>query len=690
MIFLVRLIIPLINVQLLFYGLNLALGFLSFYFLLGLWINNNRHNFYIKIAGSIFYIFSIFSFYTVWSKQLFAMYLVSVFPFVLYLFIKAILKRKIFYLVLAATIISLFSILLLSVPWLVALILASLPLIFYIFLQNKKVFFKFFIIFLFLLILLNFFWLSHFIYSSFSSDKAVGDAASTATSTEFRKANETTILAVSRNNELLYPLFNLFHKQIQVDYHWLNFNIYKEWNLKFLPLNLIFLLIIILGAFYAKRVSKKDRGLYIVSFVSWLVILFLFTVNIGSWGTPLFLWLNNHVPGFVMFRNMFDKFGLALAFSCAFLLVASLKICFDNFKKDWLKNIILVAILLSTILNAKPFILGEYYENSIWTTKDTHNTISDFNDDFYHLLDYLKNNHEASRYLWLPMNIASYIQIQDKNLDNHYYSGVSPLRFLADTSDFSGFMSFGDFQNTLVENLVDKKDFSLVVKLMQKMNVKYIIINNDISKDLQDSYLYSRYKKSDIYNIQQDENFLKTILGKKIKDFGFRYSLYSINDNYKNEKIYLTDDFNKIPVEFDDLEYKKYASYKYEIVVRGLKEKKNLVFLDPYHKLWRLYLKNGNKLFTNGSHEVVFDYANGWTIDPEYIKQNFPKEYYEENPDGSINIELALYFKPQSYFYLGLVISGVTFLGCLGYLCYDCRRRKRIGISVSKDDETKI
>ena len=28
------------------------------------------------------------------------------------------------------------------------------------------------------------------------------------------------------------------------------------------------------------------------------------------------------------------------------------------------------------------------------------------------------------------------------------------------------------------------------------------------------------------------------------------------------------------------------------------------------------------------------------------------KDYYKENPDGSIDVNLTLYFKPQSYFYL--------------------------------------
>jgi ABC-type uncharacterized transport system fused permease/ATPase subunit len=86
---------------------------------------------------------------------------------------------------------------------------------------------------------------------------------------------------------------------------------------------------------------------------------------------------------------------------------------------------------------------------------------------------------------------------------------------------------------------------------------------------------------------------------------------------------------------------------------------------------------------------MVNDYANQWTIDPNYIKQNFDKSYYKENPDGSIDVELTLYFKPQSYFYLGLIISGTTLLGCFTYLGYDLvkRRKRRKEVAVKKIDE---
>ena len=47
------------------------------------------------------------------------------------------------------------------------------------------------------------------------------------------------------------------------------------------------------------------------------------------------------------------------------------------------------------------------------------------------------------------------------------------------------------------------------------------------------------------------------------------------------------------------------------------------------------------------------------------------------NGDGSYDIEMVIEFFPQRWFYLGLLISGITLFGCLGYLGWDWRRRWR-------------
>jgi hypothetical protein len=725
LIFIFKQIFFFLNTQKLFFGLNLFCGFLFFYLFLDLF--DKGKNIAAKITASLFYSLSIFSYYTVWNSLLSAVYLVSIFPMVLYLFFRSVKESKIIYLILGSLVLSLFSIVVLSVPWFMALIIAALPLIIYLFLNHKKTFIKYFLIFIVFFILLNVYWLIGFILSSSS-----GGNTATVLSNNFRNQNVGLIETVSYHNSVLYPLFNLYQKTIQIDFNFPQKNLYFSYLLKLLPLNFLFLLVVIVPIFFYKKLNKDDKTIYNSALLSWLIILFLDTANIGTWGLPLFVWLNNYIPGFVMFRNMYDKFGIAMTFSYAFLLFISLKIIFNNFKiKKISKNIISLVLILLITLNGYPLLFGKFFELPIGTTQNTYPRINDFNDDFYSLTNYISHLDTSSRFLWLPLNAGGYDIISDKYNKNYYYTGISLLKTLSDKNDLSGTLSFDNFLDDIKKYIL-QKDYRKLFNLLGEFNIKYIILNKDINKELQDSYLYASISTADLYADQMNPDFLNGILGEKVADFGDRYSLYKISDKYSSETLNL-DSVATVAATTTDhiisavlsiptstpvasIEFQKIDNNQYEIYIKNLAISSSLSFLSYYNKFWGLYLQpnpvdswchpleisdlnntecENNQQFFEGSefsylskrpifddtHYLVDDYANGWTIDPNYIKKNFDKSYYKENPDGSINVELTLYFKPQSYFYLGSIVSVGTLLACFGYLGFlFFRRKKKSGV----------
>lgn len=75
------------------------------------------------------------------------------------------------------------------------------------------------------------------------------------------------------------------------------------------------------------------------------------------------------------------------------------------------------------------------------------------------------------------------------------------------------------------------------------------------------------------------------------------------------------------------------------------------------------------------SHKMVYEYANQWVLDSDYIKKNFSKEYYLENPDGSISVRMSIYFKTQSYFYLWIASLMLGILWIISYFIYSLYRR---------------
>ena len=105
-------------------------------------------------------------------------------------------------------------------------------------------------------------------------------------------------------------------------------------------------------------------------------------------------------------------------------------------------------------------------------------------------------------------------------------------------------------------------------------------------------------------------------------------------------------------------EYKKINPTLWKVKVKAEKPFM-LSFAEAYDPLWeaRIY-KNGKKVKTVKSIPL-YGVINGFWID--------------ETGD----LEIVIRYKPQDWFEIGLAISALTFLGCIGYLVYDWRRDGR-------------
>ena len=665
----VKFLFPFLNTQTLMYGLNLSMGFLFFYLFLGLFIKNkSSYDFFIKILGGLLYIFSIFSYYTLW-QSLFTPYLVSGFPILLYLFFNGIKKKNITLIILCSLILSLMSILFLLTPWLLLAILSILPMLIILFLENKKYFISYSIIFIGLTILLNTYWLYSFFFSFLNGLSSNNNAISSITSSSFINSAKDTIIAVTRENNLIYPLFNLFHKQIQVNGNWQNYPIFQNWHEKFIYVNFLFAIIILFAGLMLKKTKKEFKKLYLSSTLGWLIILYMFTVNIGSsFGLNFFVWLIENIPGFTMFRNVYGKIAPAYPFIYALMVVVSLKIILDKPLSTAWKKIILIFCFIIVVSNAKPFILNEYFNRPLWTTKNTFTTISGFNNDFDNLVKYLNKADGSSRYFWLPITTVNYVTIKDKNLENHYYTGLSPLQFLANKNDIAGIMSFPlETQKIFTESFINK-DYNEVGNILKNLNVNYLIVNNDFSNELQKSYFFASGIPN-LYSAQNSE-FKDSILGNKIISFNNRYEIYKIKDKYQSNKISLSDSKHTTNSDKTRVEFTKKTNYLYQININNLSGEANLIFLERYSPFWTLYLKNSKETLPTFNHSQTYNYANQWKIDSNEVKKVVDKNSYKLNLDGSINLTFYLYFKPQTYVAPSIIISLLTLFLIILYFIF--------------------
>lgn len=641
-----------VNIQGLSFGINLAFSFLGFYWLLGLWINSDNVNErLIRAIAGIAYCSSLFVVSTVWKHALYAVYLTALYPLILYLFLRGVREQSLRYVIMAALLATLFSIVLVAVPWLVGTVLVTLPLLIWHQLEYRSTF-RYAVFFVIILIGLNAFWLGTMVYSVVTPGGFYDALASP-------EMNADTIRFVTGENNIAYPLLGDSMPR------WVA-GIDKVW-FGLLPSTSILALVIIAAGIFASE-SRQLFGIYLAGVACWILAIYLYTVRIGGWGYSLFITLNHTVPGFTMFRNNFDKFSIGIAFAFAFLVGISLSILvrqpfWKNHEKA--RRSLLFTLFALVILQAWPFLRGGLWDKPMWTTTATFNTISRFNGDFNALVAYLKQQPGDSKYLWLPLNTAGYIQIADAKLPHHYYSGPSPLRFLADKSDYTGRFSFGPqaVGDRLFQDIIEG-NFDEVSKLFRTMNIGYVIVNNDLSRDIINSYLYGIYSRGDLYHAQW--HLLKPlILGEHVHDFGKRYSLYKIKPDLYLSKIHLAES----AMGGSKVKWRKVSSSEYTLTLGGLDGLAQLVFHEPFHGEWELTTTSGKKLTPPlAQHTSNYGYANVWQLDSASLVASLPQSDYSRAPDGSLSLDLQLQFAPSRWLPYGFWVSGAMLVACVLFL----------------------
>jgi hypothetical protein len=459
-------------------------------------------------------------------------------------------------------------------------------------------------------------------------------------------------------------------------------------------LTLIPILVIAISA-----ISKTKKSIYELFVWSGFLVLTLLTVRLS----PPFESINTIFYTYTL--GLFRSADKLFAFYPYFLITLAL---FGYYKIKWNYKYLLLPLLLAPSI----FFINGGVEN--FMSKKVISSIDRYEYRYTTQIPQEYYDIQAKYFRGFDPTSTSiislpYAVVNSTNWVNYpkwHYVGNDVTRFLwnknqiiANTYDHPVLENKFSFREFNEEQTGSKED---LLWLIQKFSGEYIIFHKDITEDW---LKQSEYIKSKIYELEQSQYIVK------LEDNEY-FNLYKLTDKNLYPLIY-SDNTN--------INFYRINPTKYNIEVKGIKEKTDIRFNQSFNKLWNLYSSNKGKNCDNlqsynldksiineckfsrtffegeelsylwrqpvfeDSHKLVYDYANQWTIDPEYIKSNFDKSMYKENPDGSIDIELTLYFKPQSYFYLGIIISGTTLILCLSYLGYTFYRKRKQG-SRSKID----
>ncbi len=144
-----------------------------------------------------------------------------------------------------------------------------------------------------------------------------------------------------------------------------------------------------------------------------------------------------------------------------------------------------------------------------------------------------------------------------------------------------------------------------------------------------------------------------------------------------------------------DISFETINPTKKLVHVKGATTPFYLAMSESYHPQWQLMFNNQKvhgffkswvpwahpDRVPDTEHFALNGFLNGWYVDTDALctlSTSSGQTACTKNPDGSYDIEFVIEFFPQRWFYLGLLISILTFISCIGYLIYDFLEKKNI------------
>lgn len=457
-------------------------------------------------------------------------------------------------------------------------------------------------------------------------------------------------------------------------------NLYSDSNI-FLAISIGYLIVLTL-ALINRKDEQRHHWLHYLLFIIpyWFLLMRL---------TPPFDKINSFIytlPGFNLFRSPEKLFVFYPFF---YLVLLSTLLFYGKFSKRTISILLIITLIIPI-----PFFIGGIPKYLAHGNQTGYKYTIQIPSEYYEIGEKINDDSRQLSIISLPYSVVN--SINWANYPKWEFVGFDILHLLFknfyisansyDHVELEQNLSFKEYNET---NEVNKDEF---IKLVQKFSGQYILLHNDISKYWLDN---SKTIFDTIKELESDNTIVKL-------DSNEYFTFYELGEA------------NLVPLiisENNELSFQKINPTKYRVNIQNITKKTYIEFHQSFNSQWKLYLvpdpnpswcrpsqyyemmnvtecEITNKMLEVSDiaylfekpifdevHSIDNDYANGWIIDPGYIKANFPSEFYSENQNGGLEIEMVLYFKPQSYLILGLIFTGILFIGCTGYLLWILMRQ---------------
>ncbi|MCP4649299.1 MAG: hypothetical protein GY853_04340 [PVC group bacterium] len=728
-----------LNIQKLAWGLTLSFGFFSIYlFIEELLQDKNNLNSTISAAiGGLLYVFFPLIFYIDWPQPLYNLYAIAVFPSFLWFFLKAVNNADVRYLLGGAVVSALFSLVIVNFPWFLPFAIgAFIFLVLYCFLieENKGRLGFYLLLYVLFSILFNLFWiiplLHSILFGGFASEATVGGGV--------KEAALNVIHSVAPSMNIFDTLCGLLSRELIFGWNWPQ-KVIAKYTFNFSAFSALLPGVIFLSLLIRQGKVRTKKLLVIFSLIT-VILAYLQTVNIGGWGVKLFDWLIYTVPWWTMLRNFFSKVPIAYGIFFSITIGIAVFHVLERINKQKIKRIFVAGLIVVILVQALPFIFGRVNALPVYNADIPLNRNIIVPDYYRETTEYIKKlrvgrvltlpmtfatwsifKSSCGKGLYVgssPIKVFTGKDDFNGKMGFERISGLPELIIDAYQKDANvlGYV-FGKLgvrymlYNTQMEKLPE------VLKTGWLWEYE-TLSNNKSIKSILSSVANERlavFGPLEIYKIN-DEFFLPHIYPAKkasvVKgDISALMSLSEGIDLDKSDVLFFEkNETTKGKGIFSDegrieggnnpeIVFKKINPTKFSVEIKNAKHPFWLVFNERFHEDWNIYktqISDANTLRNDElssysqfgvkeseyrlqfapqdfkflflkpmdlQHKVANAYANAWYIEPE----NFEK---------SNNFSFVIYFLPQSFFYLGLLISVFSMLlSVIFMIVYSIKRR---------------
>lgn len=388
-------------------------------------------------------------------------------------------------------------------------------------------------------------------------------------------------------------------------------------------------------AFTGMYFNRKNA--YIVFFGIISMIGILLSKQVAPPFTEMYPWLYVNFPGFSLFREA-SKFYFLIALGYS-ILIASLVnwVLTSKIYHRVFKYFLVFFVVWIFIVNTKPLFTGEI--GTLFVPKQIPS-------DYIIIKNFILRQPEFFRTLWLPTDSRWSIN----TISHPKVSGINDL-----------FKFYDPINAPQVDKLLSLVNGKYSDNLIDLHSVKYIALPmNDVANQ-DDLFKIYGIRRINYLNSLNDSPYLNKIVS------GTKELVIYENKNFRPH-IYLTDSIEtyKKQLKYFPVNHTYRSTSEYKLTLFKVSKPFFINFSEAYNEGWKLRIGSFSWLNTLLDHDYSIGDEfklkndaglNSFKINPEYLCNIYQCKAHS---DGSYDIYLTLYFKPQGFVYLGLFITLIV------------------------------